>query len=158
MWIMKNFVPSPISLYIASSASDPAYRCLLSSEALLSLDILWLSRQSVCARHFQPNSELSMPRDFTFTGASVPQKEVECSGEAARDMANDKATVFENGSSVSVFFISLLHFCSQNFSQKWGQIDLWMWWPWTTLSTAKSSQSSMSLTHNMVHAARYKCS
>ena len=38
-----------------------------------------------------------MPRDFTFNGASVPQKEVECSGEAARDMANDNTTVFENG-------------------------------------------------------------
>ena len=36
----------------------------------------------------------------------MPQKEVECSGEAAWDMANDNATVFENGNSVSVFFIS----------------------------------------------------
>ena len=36
----------------------------------------------------------------------MPQKEVECSGEAARGMANDNAIVFENGNSVSVFFIS----------------------------------------------------
>ena len=36
----------------------------------------------------------------------MPQKEVECSGEAATDMANDNAIVFENGNSVSVFFIS----------------------------------------------------
>ena len=47
-----------------------------------------------------------MPREFAFNGASVPQKEVECSGEAARDMANDNAIVSENGNSVSVFFIS----------------------------------------------------
>ena len=84
--------------------SDPAYRCLLSSEAFQSLDILWLSRQSVRAQHLQSNFELSMPREFAFNGASVPQKEVECSGEAARDMAN--AIVSENGNSVSVFFIS----------------------------------------------------
>ena len=92
--------------------SDPAYCCLPSSEALpVSWHILWLSRQSVGARHFQPNPELSMPHDFTFNRASVLQKEVECSGEATRDMANDNATVFENGNSVSVFFISLLYFC-----------------------------------------------
>ena len=36
----------------------------------------------------------------------MPQKEVECSGEAVRDMANNNATVFENGNSV----ICLLHF------------------------------------------------
>ena len=33
-----------------------------------------------------------MPCDVTFNGAAVPQKEVECSGEAARDMANNNAT------------------------------------------------------------------
>ena len=59
--------------------------------------MLRLFRQNVCAWHFQFNSELSMPRDFTFNGASMPQKEVECSGEAARDMANDNVIVFEKG-------------------------------------------------------------
>ena len=50
----------------------------------------------------------------------MPHKEVECSGEAARDMANDNTTVFENGNSVPVFFISVLYFYSKNFSQKRG--------------------------------------
>ena len=38
----ENFC-SKFNVSIASSVSDPAYRCLRLSEALPSLDILWLS-------------------------------------------------------------------------------------------------------------------